>query len=95
MSITVQGNIVGTTGAALQNAKVTLRPVASSLAPRQFTFSDAQGNYSLTISTQGYYQIIATSDGVIFPHPRIVKADTTNNISNLNFAAVALTAANS
>jgi hypothetical protein len=93
MSNSISGSVVDATGAALANAKVWLTPVVSSIGPRQFTVTDSLGNFTFSNLGQAQYQIIVTSSGVLFSHPKIVTI-VSSNVSGLFFAAVALNAPN-
>jgi hypothetical protein len=93
MSITVTGTVSDQNGVVLQNAKLTLKPVVTGLAPAQFVNSDASGNYSFTIPTQGVYQLTATSAGIVYQNSKLITA-LTSNLSNVNFIAVASNASN-
>jgi hypothetical protein len=90
----ISGNVVGTGGAALQNAKVSLSSTVTSLIPSRFTYTDASGNFNFQGLPAGNYQLLATSDGIVFRKPQGVTI-VSNDIANVNFQASALNSANS
>ena len=94
MSNQISGNVVGTSGTGLQNAKVTLSSVVTSLIPARFTHTDASGNFTFAGLPAGHFQLLVTSDGVVFRNPKAITV-VSSEIANVNFQASALTLPNS